>query len=294
MPYQTNNGLVRRDAAGISFLRFAYTVARKADNQKAVYWRPRKGREGLTSLTTIRRKPYSFIAALLSTAVCLAGLGLVTAPAQASSEPGLVGKRIVIDAGHGGRDGGAESADGKKEKETTLAVAQDLAVLMRQSGAQVWLTRETDTDLTTPQDKGHRQQSSLRARTIYAKSKHPDAFISIHCNGAPSAAWRGAHVIYLKGNEEGKALAQVMQQNFRAQLLPTRRAIDDNRTLYLLKRVKGATVLAEVGFMTNPEESAAMQTQRYRQQIAFAMYTAVVQYFGQVQSYEGKAKPAAP
>ncbi|WDL98909.1 N-acetylmuramoyl-L-alanine amidase family protein [Alicyclobacillus sp. ALC3] len=264
------------------------------DNQKAVYGGRDKGRDGLTNLALIRRKSRRIIAASFATAACLSGITLFSPSAQASTEPGLVGKRIVIDAGHGGRDGGAESADGRKEKDTTLAVANDLAALLRQSGAQVYLTRDTDTDLTQPSDLGHRQHASLRARTVYTKEKRPDVFISIHCNGSPSPTWRGAHVIYRDGNEEAKALATVMQENFRAYLLPTKRTIDDTSTLYLLRRIEGPAVLAEIGFMTNPQESAAMQTPAYRQRVAFVMYKSVVEYFGQVENSKDEPTAALP
>ncbi|MDQ0190437.1 N-acetylmuramoyl-L-alanine amidase [Alicyclobacillus cycloheptanicus] len=220
------------------------------------------------------------LTALLTLLTTLA-VGFTGVPTAHAAEPGLTGKRIVIDAGHGGRDGGAQSAGGLiQEKTITLGVALQLADLLRQAGAQVYLTRDHDTDLTLPSDVGRRQQASLRARTRFAKSKHPDAFISIHCNGAPSPAWRGAHVIYQHDNEEGKALAEVMQAAFRDTLLPTHRAVDDASTLYLLKRIPGPAVLAEIGFVTNPEEANALRQKAYQQRVAFAMYVSLLSYFG--------------
>lgn len=213
----------------------------------------------------------------------LFGLGLTngSTTADAATEPGLTGKRIVIDAGHGGRDGGAEAADGFKEKVVTLATAKDVAQLLRQAGATVYLTRDRDTDLTTAADHGHRQRSSLHARTVATNAKAPDAFVSIHCNGAPSPVWRGAHVIYQQDNESGQALAATMQTVFKGLLLPTDRDIDATRSLYLLKHIPGSSVLAEVGFLTNPAEAAALRTPAYQQQVAFAIYAALLQYFGE-------------
>lgn len=225
------------------------------------------------------------LAALAMLAIIAFGVAVPRA-VSAAEVPGLAGKRFVIDAGHGGRDGGAQSANGIQEKTITLGVAQELAHLLRQAGATVYLTRNHDTSLTTDRDRGHHQQSSLKARTVYAKSKHPDAFVSIHCNGAPSPNWRGAHVIYLRGNEQGHDLAAGMQQAFRQLLLPTRRSIDDTTTLYLLKRIKGPAVLAEIGFVTNPEEAAALKTKAYQRRVAFAIYASLMAYFGAPESAE--------
>ena len=86
-------------------------------------------------------------------------------------------------------------------------------------------------------------------------------------------------MIYMKGNDEAKDLAETMQQNFRDHLLPTNRAPDDMSTLYLLKRIKGPAVLAEIGFLSNPNEAAYLINPKYQNQVAFSMHTAILQYF---------------
>jgi N-acetylmuramoyl-L-alanine amidase len=194
---------------------------------------------------------------------------------------GIVNKTIVIDAGHGGPDGGAVGEGGKMEKHVTLAVAKKVEALLRQAGANVFLTRTTDDDLASDEDlaRGRRQQTDLRNRTRYAKSKDPDAFISIHCNAVPSPMWYGAHTIYMSGNVEGEKLAKAMQRRFKELLLPTHREADDMHTLYLLKRIPGPSVLAEVGFLSNPREAEALVTDRYQEVIAFAIYLSILDYF---------------
>ncbi|MCL6516901.1 N-acetylmuramoyl-L-alanine amidase [Alicyclobacillus sp.] len=199
----------------------------------------------------------------------------------AAAEPGLVGRTIVIDAGHGGPDGGAMGINGEVEKTITLAVAFKVADLLREAGADVHLTRTDDDDLASDEDRAarRRQQSDLRNRTRFVRERSPDAFVSIHCNSAPSPAWRGAQTIYMEGNAEGERLAKIMQAHFRAQLLPTKREADDMNTLYLLKRIEGAAVLAEIGFLSNPDEAAHLVQERYQQEVALAIYTALLEYF---------------
>lgn len=194
---------------------------------------------------------------------------------------GLFRKTVVVDAGHGGVDSGARGIEGLQEKDITLAVTMRLTHYLQQAGAVVVLTRQTDTDLSTASDKAnkHRHMGDLRGRFGVVRSRPIDAFISIHCNATNSPDWHGSQVLYLKGNAQGKTLATMMQSAFRVQLLPTKRAIQSNQTLYLLKRVKGPTVLAEIGFITNPMEARYLHTAAYQDRVAFAMYTAIVAYF---------------
>ncbi|SIS71121.1 N-acetylmuramoyl-L-alanine amidase [Alicyclobacillus vulcanalis] len=194
---------------------------------------------------------------------------------------GLDGKVIVVDAGHGGRDSGARGVGGIEEKDITLAVAHRLARYLQQGGAIVVMTRTADTDLATERDRAMKQRhlGDLRGRLAVVRRQRVDAFVSIHCNSAPSPDWRGAQVLYLRSNPHAKQLASAMQEAFRAELLPTNRDVQANRTLFLLKRIEGPTVLAEIGFVSNPEEARALTTPAYQERVAFAMYEALVRYF---------------
>jgi N-acetylmuramoyl-L-alanine amidase len=233
-----------------------------------------------------------------SIALCFATLILLTpfsTPSAFASTgaPGLVGRVIVLDPGHGGPDSGARSHQGDQEKEVTLKVAFKLADLLRQCGAVVYLTRTIDDDLATDEDLTmHRRQSrDLRNRTRFANSRQPDAFVSIHCNAGPSSEWYGAQTIYMTDNATGEKLAKMIQENFKQMLLPTKREADDMETLYLLKRIKGASVLAEIGFITNPKEAAALKTDAYQRTVAFALYTALMEYLRETDS---PTDPQAP
>lgn len=204
---------------------------------------------------------------------------------------GLTGKTIVVDAGHGGVDSGARGILGMQEKDITLSVAAMLMNDLHQAGAKVVMTRHGDTDLATDADRKERRRhmGDLRGRLGIVRKQHIDAFVSVHCNAAPSSSWRGAQVLYLRDNEEAKALANIMQKAFARDLLPTNRSIQSNKTLYLLKRVDGPSVLAEIGFITNPAEAQSLKTKSYQEKIAYSMYTALVEYFSDPKHAQGDA-----
>ena len=193
----------------------------------------------------------------------------------------LAGKVIIVDAGHGGPDGGASGLQKTAEKGITLAIARDLRDYLVGGGATVRMTRQTDRDLASEADRAHHQRhlGDLRGRLAVVRRTSIDAFVSIHCNTAPSASWQGAQVIYLGGNECGKELAKALQTNLRTYLLPTHRDIQPNRTLFLLKRIPEPAALAEVGFLTNPEEAAALRSPSYQHRVAFALYAGLIAYF---------------
>lgn len=227
----------------------------------------------------------SLMSLCLALAVTVTGWtsGVVQASAAtAGGEPGLLGRTVVIDAGHGGPDSGARSVDGIYEKDITLGVAKKLGVLLQQAGGNVHYTRVIDDDLATDRDRAlHRRQNrDLRGRVEVANKYQPDVFVSIHCNAVGSDQWHGAQTIYQVGNPEGEALAKCMQRYFRDNLLPTSRSADDMKSLYLLKRIPHATVIAEIGFLSHPAESRALATDAYQQKVAYAMYMAIMDYLG--------------
>jgi N-acetylmuramoyl-L-alanine amidase len=206
-----------------------------------------------------------------------------TALASDAKEPGLLGRKIVIDAGHGGPDSGARGVTGIHEKDVTLNIALKLATLLRQSGAQVFLTRESDRDLATASDRvlRQRQRGDLKARVNIVLEHHPDLFISIHCNAAPSPTWHGAQTLYQDGNEAGKEAAVVIQESFQEHLFDTDREPQSAKRLFVLRKVHRPAVLAEVGFLTNPTEEQFLQTDVYQERVAIALYMGTMRFFGE-------------
>lgn len=192
----------------------------------------------------------------------------------------LSGRVIVIDPGHGGPDGGAQSGD-TKEKDIALNIAHQLRDYLQQSGALVYLTREEDKDLANEDTKGlsRRKTEDLRKRVAFIKDHNPDCVISIHLNAIPSAKWRGAQTFFHPKSDENEKLAKFIQDSLRSQLENTDRYAKAINHVYILKKVDMPAALVEVGFLSNPSEKQLLQTKDYQQKVAASIYQGVMRYY---------------
>lgn len=195
---------------------------------------------------------------------------------SAPEDGALRGAVICLDPGHGGYDGGAYGRDsGTPEKELNLDVAQRLAALLRDQGARVILTRETDTALA--EEGGERKRRDLKYRVSQAQDA--DIFVSIHMNEYRSRAEAGPQVFYRKGQDESRLLAGLLQQAMNAALAPVRPRAANTGDYYVLRSLDIPAVLAECGFLSNAREEALLLTPEYRQQIAQSLCDGLAEYW---------------
>lgn len=190
----------------------------------------------------------------------------------------LVGQVIVIDPGHGGRDGGAVSKGGVVEKEVALAIALRLRDYLQESGALVIMTRETDRDLA---DEGTRRRKSqdLMRRAHLVKTSHANLFVSIHLNAVPSPRWTGAQTFYHPKLEANKKLAQQIQSELVRNLANTKRIAKQIGDIYVLKQSSVPSALVEVGFLSNPGEARKLADPRYQEKMAASIYNGILLYY---------------
>lgn len=197
----------------------------------------------------------------------------------------LGGVKIVLDAGHGGMDGGA-SAGEVIESEITLSITTKLARELKRLGAEVALTRSTAADVLA-EHKPNEQFNSLRERKrqdIFLRQSivnehEPDLFITIHANAIPDSRWRGAQVFYHKtGVAESSALAKAVQQAIREKLENTDREALGIEKIYLLKKTEVPAILVETGFISNEEERQLLTDDKYQQKMARAIADGVENY----------------
>src|SRR5699024_1707519 len=115
----------------------------------------------------------------------------------------LTGVHIVLDAGHGGPDGGAVHND-TEEKDITLRIVHMLRSFLEEAGAKVSVTREEDEDLANKKTKGYakRKSEDIRNRLAFIEKENPDFFLSIHLNALSESKWHGAQTFYYPGKEE--------------------------------------------------------------------------------------------
>lgn len=193
----------------------------------------------------------------------------------------LSGKVIVVDAGHGGIDGGASSKSGILEKDVTLKIAKQLRDYLQEAGALVIMTRETDRDLADENIRRIRERKvqDLKKRVDIINNSSADLFVSIHLNAIPSPKWRGAQTFYNRTIEENEKIAKFIQSEIRRNLENTNRVARPIGNVYLLKKAKIPGVLVEAGFLSNEEEALLLGTEKYQQKVAATIYQGILRYF---------------
>ena len=228
-------------------------------------------------------------AAMVALCTLLGGtLPLVSQLSPEASAPGAQGAPvIVIDAGHGGEDGGTSGHLGGREileKHLNLDIAQRLCTLLTDAGYTVIMTR-TEDRLLYDRDvdyNGRKKALDMAARlsvTQQAADSSGALFVSIHMNSFPQSEYRGLQVYYSANHSDSRALAQRIQDTAREQLSPdNRRQIKQGGDIYLLKNLSCPAVLVECGFLSNPEECAALATEEYQNRVAYAVFCALRKY----------------
>ncbi len=192
----------------------------------------------------------------------------------------LSGKTIVIDPGHGGPDGGAVGKDDTQEKDISLEVSKKVQKYLQQVGAIVYLTRETDKDLASPDVKGlsKRKSEDIRNRLAFINKKEADFFITLHLNALPSSKWRGAQTFYNPLKDENKHLAEMIQAELIRNLENTNRAALAINNVYLLKHAEVPGALVEIGFLSNAEEREMLKDSDYQQKVSASIYKGILRY----------------
>lgn len=185
---------------------------------------------------------------------------------------------VVIDAGHGGVDPGAVGKNLVLEKDVTLAVSKRLQALIQQSGAKTIMVREDDRDLGTSQGLLKRKREDLAQRIQLGLETQAEVYISIHANSFPDAKLTGAQTFYHSDSQEGKLLAQSIQQELNS-MTNGKRTIKGNQDIYVLKKAHQAAVTVELGFLSNLAEEQLLATPEYQQKLAVAIYQGLSVYF---------------
>ncbi len=225
------------------------------------------------------------VAVLLLTCVCLApSYSQVLTTASKITAPSM---KLVLDAGHGGMDGGAQGADGTKEQKINLEIVKALQKEAARYGVKVILTRETEEGLM-PEDAGKwTKVGDLKERRQVIEETKPDLTISIHLNSFISdTSVHGAQVFYPKEGEQAlqedsKALAEAIQDALKEELGDgADRIVLQKSGMYLFRDAKHPMILVECGFLSNPGDLGNLKTAAYQQKIAEGIMSAVAETYG--------------
>ena len=192
------------------------------------------------------------------------------------------GKTIVIDAGHGKPDEGAQSSRGTTEAETNLKIALKLQNLLEQSGSSVVLTRSDenaiyDLDAKTLKEK---KISDIHNRVKIGNESSADIFVSIHLNKIPQSQYDGWQTFYKSGNEQGKKLSESIQVSLNESIeKENKRVAKTIDNVYIVKHVEIPTTIVECGFLSNPEEEKKLLEDDYQNRLAWGIYNGIINYF---------------
>ncbi len=181
---------------------------------------------------------------------------------------------IYIDPGHGGRDGGAVY-DGVLEKDINLKISKYLQVYLENAGFIVYLTRETDIDLSSSTTNYKKEDIRKRAKMI--NDSDADLYISLHANAIGSTIWSGAQTFYNPKNEGSKLLAEYIQTSLK-QNTKTDRNAKSLTDKFILDNVIKTGVLVEVGFLSNQRERELLTSSSYQDLIAHTIYIGILEY----------------
>ena len=184
---------------------------------------------------------------------------------------------IVIDAGHGGEDGGALSVSGVQESGINLEISLRLNDLLHFLGAQTKMIRTADVSVYTGGDTiAQKKVSDIRNRVQTVEQTANAVLVSIHQNHYSEAKYRGAQVFYADGSED---FAEELQQALIDQVDPNNhRQCKSAKDIYLMEHVSCPAVLVECGFLSNYEEERLLRDATYQKKLAAAIGCSVLQY----------------
>lgn len=205
------------------------------------------------------------------------GEQVVQAVAQSHSE-----RTLVIDAGHGGFDGGAIGSNGTTEQDINLSIAKRVQLLASYFGVQTVMTREDTNALDYDASRSVRENkiSDIKARERIVEETANPVFLSVHLNKFSDAQYHGAQVFYSTNHAGGCALAELLQDALIVGCDPDnkRQAKPADQSIYLMKVLDCPAVIVECGFLSNPAEEALLGNPEYHKKLAASIVTGYLRY----------------
>jgi N-acetylmuramoyl-L-alanine amidase len=221
---------------------------------------------------------------LITLLVAFVSCSAPTAPQFTPPDPNA--KRlptVIIDAGHGGEDGGAVGKNGVYEKDLNLKIALELKEMLETKGVSVRLTRTDDTLLydRNTNYEGRKKALDMAARLAIINEYKNAVFVSIHMNSFPQEKYNGLQVYYSENDPTSIELAKIIQSLTISNLQPenNRKVKPSGGDIYLLEKTGHPAVLVECGFLSNADECELLCTDGYRGRLCLTLCTAIFKYF---------------
>lgn len=193
--------------------------------------------------------------------------------------PGLAGKVIALDAGHGGSDVGAIGPTGVTEKSVTLRIAKAVQQLLQEEEAQVLMTRTTDTEVSKKKAKAS-DIEELQARCDVANNQKADIFISIHMDSFTNSSPSGTTGYYYgSGTKAGQRLAKLVSEGIIGSIGTGNRGIK-SCNFYVVKHTTMPATLVEVAFISNQREERLLNSEEGIKKAAQGIVNGLKKFFG--------------
>ncbi len=224
----------------------------------------------------------SLLAVILVLVVSFISTATVPKTVQTMSDNSISGT-IIIDAGHGGFDGGAVASDGTVEKDINLIIATKLKNMLVLSGYDVMMTRESDSSTDTSESNviSDKKKSDMKNRLKLINSNENGIFVSIHLNKFTTSLANGAQVFYSPNHLGSKALGTTIQAVIKSKLQTEneRCAKQSTKDTYLLYNAQIPAVIVECGFLSNAAELRLLKTEDYQGKVAFTIFCGISEYY---------------
>lgn len=189
---------------------------------------------------------------------------------------------VILDAGHGGEDGGAIGKGNVYEKDLNLVITLKIGELLKNKGVNVVYTRTTDTLLYNKNEdyKNRKKSLDLAQRVKIAENTENSIFISIHMNSFSQTSTKGFQVYYSQNDPRSRVIAERIQNAVKVNLQPTnkRKITPATSRIYLLDNITKPAILIECGFLSNPEECSLLTTEKYQNELSKIISNEIIRY----------------
>ncbi len=188
------------------------------------------------------------------------------------------GVKIVLDAGHGGIDGGVKGINtGVTESDINLSVVKKLETYLVSAGISVVLTRSSDAGLYGVASSTLKRRDMLKRKEIIEKAA-PTMVVSVHMNYYPNSMRRGGQVFFRENNEKSKALALSLQKSLNGLYKDVKDYTPLTGDYYILNCTDYPSVIAECGFLSNPQDETLLITEEFQSELAYSLFTGIIGY----------------
>ncbi len=230
----------------------------------------------------LNRKKITFILSCVIISIVFFNFTSVPISSIPTSSTPVSNHVVILDAGHGLPDGGAESSDGTYESNINLSIVQKLQKLLEASSCTVILTRSDENGIYELDADTIRKKkvSDMKNRVEIGNNSNAEIFVSIHLNKIPSPKYSGWQTFYQPESEQSLKLANTIQDNLNYSIQRENNRVPEKvPNIYLTKNLEIPFTIVECGFLSNSDECALLQTENYQEILAWGIYTGIMDYF---------------